>query len=257
MTIQRFNLKNRSFLFAAGTALLFSLSACGSSDSGGSGGPVGLGAAGGFVMLAKTAVTVVPTSAVTGNVGLSPNAAAGISGLALTMDATNVFATAPQVTGRIYASDYAPPTPSNMTTAIADMQTAFTDAAGRAAGVTELGAGDIGGRTLTAGVYKWGSGLLIPTNVTLSGGASDVWIFQIAQGLTVGNAVRVNLTGGARAKNVFWQVSGAVSLGTTSHFEGIILGQTAITVQTGGVVIGRLLAQSAVTIDGATITDPL
>jgi hypothetical protein len=256
MTSNRIAKSRLAVLTSSAAALLLSLTACGSSGSSGSGVPVGLGAAGAYVVLAKTAVTVVPTCAVTGNVGISPNGAVGIAGLALTMDSTNVFSTAPQVTGRIYAADYTPPTPANMTAAIAAMETAFTDAAGRAAGVTELGAGDIGGQTLRAGVYKWGTGLSIPTSVTLSGGASDVWIFQIAQNLTVANGVRVNLSGGALAKNVFWQVSGAVTLGTTSHLEGIVLSQTAITAQTGAVVIGRLLAQSAVTIDGATVTDP-
>ncbi len=247
-----------SFLITSGAALLLSLTACGGSDSGtgGGSGPVGLGAAGNFVILAKTAITSVPASIVTGNVGISPNSASSISGFALTMDATNVFATSAQVTGKVYAADYAPPTPANMTAAILNMQTAFTDAAGRAPGYTELYAGNIGGRTLTAGVYKWGTDLLIPTDVTLSGSATDVWVFQIAQKLTVSNGVKVNLIGGALAKNIFWQVSGAVTLGTTSTFEGVVLGQTAITAQTGAVVHGRLLAQSAVTIDHATVADP-
>ncbi len=249
-----------SLLITSGAALLLSLTACGSSGTvpGGNGGsgPVGLGAAGTFVILAKTAVSSVPDSIVTGDVGISPNAATSISGFALIKDATNVFATSAQVTGKVYASDYAPPTPANLTTAILNMQNAFTDAAGRAAGYTELYAGNIGGKTLTAGVYKWGTDLLIPTDVTLSGSATDVWIFQVAQKLTVSNAVKVNLIGGALAKNIFWQVSGAVTLGTTSTFEGVVLGQTAITAQTGAIVHGRLLAQSAVTIDHATVTAP-
>jgi Ice-binding-like len=252
-----------SFLITSGAALLLSLTACGSSDSGAGGGggnggsgPVSLGTAGNFVILAKSGVSTVPTSAVTGNVGLSPAAATFVTGFALTKDATNVFATSTQVIGKVYASDYAPPSPSNMTTAIANMQTAFTDAAGRAAGVTELGAGNIGGRTLTAGVYKWGTGLLIPTDITLSGSATDVWIFQIAQALTVSSAVKVNLAGGALAKNVFWQVSGLVELGTTSHFEGVILGQTSIALRTGASINGRLLAQTAVNIESATVVDP-
>src|SRR4029077_4446294 len=122
-------------------------------------------------------------------------------------------------------ADYAPPTPSKMTTAIGDMELAFTDAAGRAPDVTELGAGNIGGMTLASGVYKWGTGLLIPTDVTLSGRATDVWVFEIARSLTVSNAVTVHLAGGALAKNVTWQVSGLADLGTTAHFEGSILCQ--------------------------------
>ncbi len=218
--------------------------------------PVNLGTAGSFVILAKTGISTVPTSAVTGDIGVSPAAASYITGFSPTADSSNVFATAPQVTGKIYASDYAPPTPANLTTAIGDMQIAFTDAAGRAPHVTELGAGNIGGKTLTPGVYKWGTGLLIPSNVTLAGGANGVWIFQIAQDLTVGNAAQVLLSGGAVPKHVFWQVSGAVTLGTTSHVEGIVLSQTAIDLKTGASINGRLLAQTAVNIDGSTVTQP-
>lgn len=218
--------------------------------------PVNLGTAGGFVILAKSAVTVVPAATVTGDIGVSPAAASYITGLSLTADSTNVFATSPQVTGKVYAADYAVPSPSNMTTAVSDMELAFTDAAGRAPDKTELGAGNIGGMTLAPGVYKWGTGLLIPTNVTLSGGSTGVWIFQIAQNLTVESATRITLTGGAQAKNIFWQVAGSVDLGTTSHLEGSILSQTSITLRTGASINGRLLAQTAVSIDGSTVTAP-
>ncbi len=237
---------------------LASIAACG--DDGGSnpqpGDPVELGAAGGFVILAKSGISAVPASAITGDVGISPAAATFITGFGLTMDATNVFATSAQVTGSVYASDYSPPTPSNLTTAIGDMELAFTDAAGRAPDVTELGAGNIGGMTLDAGVYKWGTGVLIPTNVTLAGSSTDVWIFQIAQDLTVSSAVTVVLSGGALPENVFWQVAGLVDVGTTAHLEGIVLSQTSITLQTGASINGRLLAQSAVSVDGSAIVAP-
>lgn len=217
---------------------------------------VDLKTAGGFVILAKSGISTVPTSAITGDIGVSPSAASYITGFALTADATNVFSTSLQVTGKVFASDYAAPTPSNLTTAISDMELAFTDAAGRAPNVTELGAGNIGGLTLTRGVYKWGTGVLIPTSVTLSGSATDVWIFQIAQDLTVASATSIVLSGGAQAKNVVWQVSGKVELGTTSHFEGVILSQTAITLRTGASIKGRLLAQTAVDIDSSAVVAP-
>jgi hypothetical protein len=218
--------------------------------------PVDLGMAGGYVILAKSAISTVPTSAVTGDLGLSPAAATFITGFSLTADATNVFSTSPQLTGKAYAADYTPPTPANLTTAVGDMLLAFTDAAGRAPGVTELGAGNIGGMTLAAGVYKWGTGLLIPTDVTLTGLATDVWIFQIGQGLSLSSAARINLAGGALSKNVFWQVAGLVDLGTTAHAEGVILSQTSITLRTGASVNGRLLAQTAVSLDGSTVVEP-
>ncbi|MDQ3034104.1 MAG: ice-binding family protein [Myxococcota bacterium] len=218
--------------------------------------PVDLGTAGDFVILAKSAISTVPTSAVTGNIGISPAAATFITGFSLTADATNVFATSPQVTGMVYAADYAVPTPSNLTTAVSDMELAFTDAAARAPDVTELGAGNIGGLTIARGVYKWGTGVLMPTDITLSGSATDVWVFQIAQDLTVSSGAQVHLVGGALPQNVFWQVSGLVDLGTTSHLEGIVLTQTSVTLRTGATVDGRLFAQTAVEIDGSTIVQP-
>ena len=218
--------------------------------------PVNLGTAGTYVMLAKSGISTVPTSAVTGNLGVSPAAATYITGFSLTADSTNVFSTSTQVTGKIYAANYAVPTPSNLTTAVGDMELAFTDAAGRAPDFTELGAGDISGRTLVPGVYKWGTGLLISTDITLTGSATDVWIFQIAQNLTMGSSAKVLLAGGALPKNIFWQVAGAVELGTTAHCEGVILTQTAIDLRTGASINGRLLAQSAVNLDGSTVMQP-
>ena len=217
---------------------------------------VNLGTAGTYAILAKSGIATVPTSAITGDIGVSPAAATYITGFSLTADATNVFATSPQITGRAFASDYAAPTPSKLTAAVGDMQLAFTDAAGRAPNVTELGAGNIGGMTLAAGVYKWGTGLLVPTDVTLAGSATDVWIFQVAKDLTVSSGVKVLLTGGADAKNVFWQVAGLADIGTTAHVEGILLAQTSVTLRTGASIHGRLLAQTAVSIDGSAVVQP-
>jgi uncharacterized Zn-binding protein involved in type VI secretion len=218
--------------------------------------PVNLGTAGNYVILGESKISTVPKSAITGNVAISPMAASFITGFSLIADSTKTFSTSSQVTGKVYAADYTAPTSSNLTTAITDMGTAFTDAAGRAPDVTELGAGNIGGMTLAAGVYKWGTGLLIPTDVHLVGSATDVWVFEIAQDLKMSSATSIFLSGGALAKNVFWQVSGLVDLGTTAHCEGIILCQTGITLRTGASINGRLLAQTAVIVDGSTIVAP-
>jgi hypothetical protein len=164
------------------------------------------------------------------------------------------------VTGKVYAADYADPTPANLTTAVSDMQTAYTDAAGRTLpDHTELGSGNIGGMTLFPGLYKWSTDVTIPTDVTLSGSANDVWIFQIAGNLSIAGAKSVLLSGGAQARNIFWQVAGGVgvNLGTTSQFEGIILSQAGINLLTGATINGRLLAQTAVTLEANTVALPV
>jgi len=219
-------------------------------------GAVDLKSAGNYAILAMSGISTVPTSAVTGDLGIYPAAASSITGFPMTADATNEFSTSPQVTGKIYAFNYQPPTPLTVMTAVGDMQHAFTDAAGRTPGVTELGAGNIGGMTLTPGVYGWSSGLLIPKNVTLTGSATAVWIFQIAGTLTVSSATSVILAGGALPENIFWQVSGAVALLSTSAFEGDILAKTSIAMDTGASINGRLLAQTAVNIQSSTVVEP-
>ena len=212
---------------------------------------VNLGIAGDFVILSKTGVTDVYKSAVKGDVGSSP-----ITGAAIHLMCS-------EVVGTIYSVDAAGPlpfavkNPTRLTLAVGDMQTAYTDAAGRPTpDFLNLGAGNIGGKTLTPGLYKWTSALLIPTDIAISGGPNDVFIFQVAGTLRMSNAVNITLQGGAQAKNIFWQTSGAVTLGTTSHFEGNILSQTGINLQTGASINGRMLAQTAVTLQMNTVVIP-
>lgn len=230
------------------------------SSSDASGGPstsvVNLGTAADFTILAKTGISNVPPTAIDGDIGISPAAASYLTGFSLIADATNEFSTSTQVTGRLYAADYEPPTPANMTTAVLDMELAFTEASELPADVTELGAGDIGGMVLEPGVYAWGTSLLIPTDVTLEGSATDSWVFQIGGDLTLANGQSVLLSGGALAENVFWQVSGLVDLGTTAHCEGTVLTMTSARLGTGASIEGRLLAQTAVTLDGNTVVGP-
>ncbi len=215
------------------------------------GAAVKLGTAGNFVILSKSGITDVYASAITGNVGTSP-----ITGAALLL-------TCGEVTGDIYVVDAAGPLPcaindaTTLTAAVGDMETAYLDAEGRVSpGFSELGAGEIGGLTLAPGLYKWGTGLMISTDVTLAGGPNDVWIFQVAGTMDQASATRVTLTGGAQAKNIFWQVAGAVTIGTTAHLEGVVLAKTLIAVNTGASVNGRLLAQTAVTLQMNAVTQP-
>jgi hypothetical protein len=213
--------------------------------------PVNLGAAGEFAILAKTGITDVYASAVKGDVGVSP-----ITGAALLL-------TCGEVSGKVYTVDPAGPLPCRvmypflLTLSVGDMGFAYNDAAGRVSpDHIALGAGEIGGLTLAPGLYKWSTGVSISKDVTLSGGPTAVWILQVAGTLNQANATRVTLVGGAQAKNIFWQVAGAVTLGTTAHFEGIILAKTLIAVNTGASVNGRLLAQTAVTLQMNAVTEP-
>ena len=213
--------------------------------------PVYLGQAGAFAILTKTGVTDVYGSAITGDVGSSP-----ITGAA-------VLVTCTEMSGTIFSVDAAGPLgctvnhPSYLTTSVLDMEAAYLDAAGRTSpDFTEVGAGEIGGLTLAPGLYKWGTGVSISTDVTLAGGPNDVFIFQIAGTLLQASATRVTLAGGAQAKNIFWQVADVVVIGTTAHFEGIVLAKTMVAVNTGASVEGRLLAQTAVTLQMNAVTEP-
>jgi len=219
---------------------------------------VNLGTAGDFVILTKTGITTTGTTAIVGQMGVSPIVATAMTGFGLIADATNEFSTSSLVSGKIYAADYAPPTPTKMTTAISDMETAFTDAAGRTnPDFTELGGGDISGQTLLPGLYKWSTDVLITNaGVTLAGGPNDIWILQVAGNLTVNNSAMVTLLGGAQAKNIFWQVSGKTTLGTAADMKGIILSKTLISMNTGAKLSGRALAQTAVTLIANTVTAP-
>ncbi|MFA6397533.1 MAG: ice-binding family protein [Candidatus Paceibacterota bacterium] len=216
---------------------------------------INLGSASDFVILAKTGISTTGTTSIVGDLGISPAAASYITGFNLILPTASQFSTSALVTGKIYAPGYASPTPVKMTTAISDMQTAYTSGAGRTnPTATELGAGNIGGMTLAPGLYKWSTGLTIPTDVTLSGSANDVWIFQIAQNLNISSTKKVILSSGARAENIFWIVAGQTTIGTGATFNGNILDQTAIVLNTGASLIGRALAQTAVTLDANKIS---
>jgi hypothetical protein len=212
--------------------------------------PVKLRSAGSFVILTETGITDVAASKVKGNIGASP-----ITGAADLL-------TCAEVKGKILSIDAQGPQPCGLVSptklgkAVTDMQHAYKDAARRIPTVTELGAGNIGGLTLAPGVYSWSSGLLIPTNVTLHGSATDVWIFQVAQNVDIASATQILLSGGATPANIFWQVAGAVTIGTTAQFEGVVLSKTAISMATGASIHGRLYAQTAVSLEKNAVSEP-
>ncbi|HEY8621478.1 MAG TPA: ice-binding family protein [Dermatophilaceae bacterium] len=212
--------------------------------------PVNLGTAGTFAILSKSGITDVYSSAILGDVGTSP-----ITGAAIGLECD-------EVTGTVYTVNAAGPAcrvvdPTTLTLAVGAMETAYNDAAGRELpDVLNLGAGEIGGETLTPGLYKWTTDVSISNDVTLSGGPNDVFILQIAGTLDQAAAKSVTLVGGVQAKNVFWQTAGAVTLGTTAHFEGVILSKTMIAMKTHASINGRLFAQTAVTLQMNAVTQP-
>lgn len=224
---------------------------------GGPGGaPVNLRTAGTYAVLAVD--SIVGTGAiVTGNLGISPAVASSITGFALMADLSTQFSTSLQVIGRVYAADYGAPTPTILSVAASDLRLAYAEAAGRTpTAPSEMGAGNIGGMALAPGVYRWSTGVSIPADITLIGGASDVWIFQITGTLNLEASRVVTLTGGALSKNVFWQVTGAVTLGAMARLEGIVLGAAAFTSGAGTTIHGRVLSQTAVTITGSSVVRP-
>ncbi|WP_020676833.1 ice-binding family protein [Geopsychrobacter electrodiphilus] len=223
---------------------------------------VDLGTAANYAILAKAGVSTVPYSVVTGNVGLSPTDRGALTGWSETSDTTDTYSISAQVVApfELHAADYLGGSTSvDLTTAVANMETAYTDATGRtatSAATTNVGAGTLTSLTLTPGVYEWGTGVIIPTDLTLNGSATDVWIFKIAGTLDMAAAKNVVLVGGALPENIFWQVTDAVNIGANTHFEGNILGKTAITFGNLSSINGRLLAQTAVALDATTVTAP-
>lgn len=218
---------------------------------------VDLGSAANYVLLAKTGISTTGTTDILGDIAVSPVDRTALTGFNETLDASGTFATSTLVTGKLFAANMSPDTPTILTTAISDMETAYTNAAGRTLpDFTELGAGEIGGLTLDPGLYKWGTGVLVTSDVTLSGSATDVWIFQIAEGLKLQDGKSIILAGGALPENIFWQVAGDVTLQAGTTFNGIILGQTAVNMNTGAVLNGRALVQTAVTLIANDINQP-
>jgi hypothetical protein len=223
---------------------------------------VNLGSAANYAILAKTAVNTTPISTVTGNVGVSPAARGYSTGWSLISEPTDTYFTSAQVVapGKMYAADnVGGTTTADLTKAVGDMEIAYSAAVAKPAGVgpfLNLGAGTLTSQTLAPGVYTWASAVTIPTDLTLNGSANDVWVFQVTGTLDMAVAKKVILTGGALPKNVFWQVSGAVTIGADTQFKGIVLAKTSITFGKNATLDGRLLAQSAVTLDATRVTVP-
>jgi hypothetical protein len=222
--------------------------------------PVVLGSAGNYAILTKTGISTVPASTIIGDIAVSPIDSTAMTGFNLTLDVeTATFSTdlSGQAKGNAYAANYADPVPATLTTAVGDMEIAYTDAAGRVnedAARINLAGGLIGGLTLTPGIYTFQVNINIATDVTLEGNATDIFIIQTTNNIEQAANKKVLLKGGVQAKNIFWQVAGAVNVGAGAHMEGILLVKTAASFKTGASLNGRILAQSACTLEMNTIT---
>lgn len=204
-----------------------------------------------FVILAGSLISNVPTSAITGNIGISPAARSFITGFGLT-----------EVTGNIYAADDVSPvgTSAMLSAAKGDLTTAYNDAAGRTATDIVLLSGNMGGLTLTPGLYKSSGSLEISSGkltFDANGNTNAVFIIQIATTLNTSAGTQIVLSGGAKASNIFWQVGTSATLGTSSIFRGTIMADQSISLNTGANVEGRLLARiAAINLKGNTVVRP-
>ena len=203
-------------------------------------GPVPLGSASTFGVLAGSTVTSSGNTAVIGDLGSGPGTA------------VDGFPPA-TVSGLIHAGD------SAASQAEADLSTAYDNAARRTLNAITV-SGNIGGQTLAPGLYKSTSSLAISSgDLTLDaqGDPNAVFVFQMASTLTTTSDRQVILSGGANAANIFWQVGSSATLGTTTIFKGTIMADQSITINTGAILEGRALARTgAVTMAANTVRVP-
>jgi hypothetical protein len=237
---------------------------------------VDIGTAGDYVILAKTGISTVPTSTIKGNIGVSPIGAAAMTGFNLIMDSGGSFSTSSQLhdteqtadaDGKAYASDYAAPIPTTLTAAVSDMETAYTNAAGLPntdGARIDLGGGTLGGEfggetnQLTPGVYTFGTNVDIAETIYFDGenGRNSVFVIQMTGSLSQAANTQVILTNGARAENIFWQVTTNVLVGAGAEMQGILLAKTKVDFITGSKLTGRVLTQTACNLQQAIIESP-
>jgi hypothetical protein len=227
------------------------------SDTGECGTPPDIGSACGYAILAKSGISTVPASTVTGNIGVSPIDATAITGFSLTLDTGGQFASSSQVVGEAHAADYGSPVADDLTTAVSDMEAAYTAAAALTttdASRIEFLGGLIGGQTLTPGVYTFTTAVSIMNDLTFAGGPNDVFVIQTTGVLTIAADKKVILTGGVQSKNIFWQVAGNAAIGADAEFHGILLVFTDVALITGSSLVGSIYSQTAVALQKATVT---
>jgi hypothetical protein len=226
---------------------------------------INLGTAGNYAILATTGITTVPDSSITGHIAVSPIVSTFIIGFDLDVDSSNQFSTCAQVDSesRVYAPDFVGgsnglSTPALLTVAVGDMARAYTDGMARLstdAAKRNVGGGDIGGMTLVSGVYTFPSTITIDSDVTFSGDANSIFIIQTAGSVTLEMDINIVLGPNVKAENIFWVVAGVLTVKSGAAMKGVLLVKTVVNFNTGSSLVGRLLSQTAVSLQKASITE--
>jgi hypothetical protein len=220
---------------------------------------IDLGSAASFAILAKSGISMIPNTRIGGDIGVSPISAAAITGFSLIEDSSRAYSTSTYVDGQVF---YPGVSDTKMTTAIGDLETAYTAAAGLANTRPQI-SGLLTGVTLEAvpgnefNVYTFTQNIFVANggSLTLKGDGCDVFVLRTTKDLILGSTASIALDG-VSASNVYWQVAGSVTVGTTGVLEGNVLSKTRVVLQTGATLNGRILSQTAVTLDGATVLEP-
>ncbi|NQV49004.1 MAG: DUF3494 domain-containing protein [Candidatus Marinimicrobia bacterium] len=199
---------------------------------------VPLGSSADFALLSSSEITNIPTSAITGDVGISPGVRSTISGL-----------TGPEVSGTIYAADDAAPVPAMLIAAKSDALAAYLNAVDASRGTPIPAEGNLNGLTLTPGLYSSGSSMEISPGGFLyldgQGDANSVFVFKSSTSITTESTSEVVLTNSAKAENIYWVSGSAITLGTNSKMKGTLIASTSISLLTGARLDGRALVQGA------------
>jgi hypothetical protein len=220
--------------------------------------PIDLGTAANYVILAKTGISTVPQSNITGDIGVSPIAATAMTGFSLTLGADTQHSTSAQVSGECHGASYGGNVAAELTVAVLAMQAAYTDAAGRlpdpddSRGVNFMN-GALGGQTLTPGVYTFTVAVNVAADMYFQGGPDDIWIISTTAAFTLAAGMDVILLDGAQAKNIFWRGAVNAAIGADASMAGIMLFFTDVLFVTGSSLNGAIYSQTAVNLQMATI----
>ncbi|MCF7922101.1 MAG: ice-binding family protein [Candidatus Marinimicrobia bacterium] len=214
---------------------------------------VPLGTTSQFALLSSSDISNIPTSTITGDVGITPGVRSSISGL-----------TAPEVSGTIYAADDAAPVPAMLIAAKNDAEVAYLNAVAAVRGTPTPAEGNLNGLTFTPGLYQSGSSIEISPGGMLyldaQGDANAIFVIRSATSITTEATSEVVLTGSAQAKNIYWLAGSAITLGTNSKMKGTLIASTSISLLTGARLDGRALIQGAaagqISLDQNTIVLP-